>query len=95
MIRALHITAGIESVDLGNCYDAVAHPIASIALQAFKVPLTMIVLVLSVLQTMTFFSERAMASRSRGMVAQKRILPLVMPRVMEWVRRALHASAPS
>ena len=55
MMRALHEMAGIPSVDLGNCYDAVAHPIASIALQAFQVPLTTIVLSLSVLQTMTFF----------------------------------------
>ena len=55
MMRALHEMAGIPSVDLGNCYDAVAHPIASIALQAFQVPLATIVLSLSVLQTMTFF----------------------------------------
>jgi hypothetical protein len=34
---SLHKTAAIESVDLANCYDAVAHPIASIALQSFKV----------------------------------------------------------
>jgi hypothetical protein len=54
MIRALHKMAGIASVDLGNCYDAVSHPIASIALQAFQVPLAMVVLSLSVLQTMTF-----------------------------------------
>lgn len=55
MMRALHEMAGIPSVDLGNCYDAVAHAIASIALQAFKVPLATVVLSLSVLQTMTFF----------------------------------------
>ena len=47
MIRALHEVAGIPSVDLGNCYVAVAHPIASIALQAFRVPLAMVVLSLS------------------------------------------------
>ncbi len=35
--QALHKTVAIESVDLANCYDAVAHPIASIALQSFKV----------------------------------------------------------
>ncbi len=35
--RALHKTVAIESVDLTNCYDAVAHPNASIALQHFKV----------------------------------------------------------
>ena len=55
MMRSLHEQAGIPSVDLGNCYDAVAHPLASIALQAFRVPLAAIVLSLSVLQTMTFF----------------------------------------
>jgi hypothetical protein len=48
-VRALHEMAGIPSVDLGNCYDAVAHPLASIALQAFWVPLSMVVLSLSVL----------------------------------------------
>jgi hypothetical protein len=30
--QALNKTTAIESVDLANCYDAVAHPIASIAL---------------------------------------------------------------
>jgi hypothetical protein len=54
-ISALHEMAGIPSVDLGNCYDAVAHPIASLALQAFQVPLATIMLSLLVLQTMTFF----------------------------------------
>ncbi len=34
---ALHKTAAIESVDLANCHDAVAHLIASVALQSFKV----------------------------------------------------------
>ncbi len=35
--QALHKTTAIESVDLANCFDAVAHLIASIALQSFKV----------------------------------------------------------
>ena len=54
MMRALHEMAGVASVDLGNCYDAVAHPLASIALQAFMVPVTSVVLMLTVLQSMTF-----------------------------------------
>ncbi len=33
IVRALHRTTAIKSVDFPNCYDAVAHPIASIALQ--------------------------------------------------------------
>ena len=55
MVRALHVVAGIPSVDLGNCYDAVAHPIASIALQAFMVPVAMVVMSLTILQSMKFY----------------------------------------
>jgi len=53
--RALHRTAAVESVDLANCYDAVAHPIANLALQSFKVRATMVAMMLSVLQTMKFY----------------------------------------
>jgi hypothetical protein len=42
-------------VDLGNCYGAVAHPIASIAVQAFGVSPIMVKVMLSVMQTMKFF----------------------------------------
>ena len=66
MIRALHLVAGIPSVDLGNCYDAVSHPLASIALQAFKVPLMTVVLSLSVLQTMTFFLRTGYGISQQG-----------------------------
>jgi hypothetical protein len=37
IVQAFHCTAAIENVGFTNCYDAVAHPIASIALQFFKV----------------------------------------------------------
>ncbi len=40
--QALHRTTAIESVDLANCYDAVAHLIASIPLQRFKVHKVMV-----------------------------------------------------
>jgi hypothetical protein len=50
---ALHKTAAIESVDLANYYDAVAHPIASIALQHFKVCKVMVAMMLYALETMT------------------------------------------
>ena len=53
--RILHRSAAIDSVDFHSCYDAVAHPIASIALQAWAVPLIMVKVMLSVLQTMRFF----------------------------------------
>ncbi len=52
---ALHKTTAIESVDLANCYDAVAHPIASIALQSFKVCIVMVAMMLYVLETMTLY----------------------------------------
>ncbi len=50
---ALHKTVAIESVDLANCYDADAHPIASIALQSFKVCKVIMPMMLYVLKTMT------------------------------------------
>jgi hypothetical protein len=53
--RILHHTAALTSVDLGNCYDAVAHSIASIAVQAFGVSPIMVKVMLSVMQTMQFF----------------------------------------
>jgi hypothetical protein len=45
----------MESVDLANCYDAVAHPIAIIALQSFKVPKVMVAMMLYVLKSMTWY----------------------------------------
>jgi hypothetical protein len=50
---ALHKTVVIESVDLANCFDAIAHPIASIALHGFKVCKVMVAMMLYVLKTMT------------------------------------------
>jgi hypothetical protein len=57
--RALHRTAAIESVDFANCYNAVSHPMASIALQSFKVRKVMLVMMLSVLQTMKWYLKTA------------------------------------
>ena len=56
---ALHKTVAIEIVDLANCYDVVAHPIASIALQSFKVCKVMIAMILYVLKTMTWYLKTA------------------------------------
>jgi hypothetical protein len=56
---ALHKTVAIESVDLANCYDAIAHPIASIALQSFKVCKVMVGMMLYVLKTMTWYLKTA------------------------------------
>jgi hypothetical protein len=56
---ALRKTTAIESVVLANCYDAVAHPIASIALQSFKVCKVMVAMMLCVLKTMTWYLKTA------------------------------------
>jgi hypothetical protein len=56
--QALHKTAAIESVDL-TCYDAVAHLIASIALQSFKVCKVMVAMMLYVLKTMSWYLKTA------------------------------------
>ncbi len=59
ILQALYQTAVIESVDSANCYDTVAHPIASIALQSFKVHKVMVAMMLSVLQMMKWYLELA------------------------------------
>ncbi len=46
-------------MDLANCYDAVTHPIASIALQSFKVCKVMMAMMLYVLKTMTWYLKTA------------------------------------
>jgi hypothetical protein len=56
---ALHKTVAIESVDLANCYDAVAHLIASICLQSFRVFNVMVEMMLYVLKTMTWYLKAA------------------------------------
>ncbi len=63
-MRALHRTAAIESVDFTNCYNVVAHPIVSIALQSFKVPKVMVAIMLSVLQMMKWYLKTAFGQSS-------------------------------
>lgn len=58
IVRALHKTAAIECVDLADCDNAVAHPIASIALQSFKVRKVMVAMMLYMLETMTWYQKR-------------------------------------
>ncbi len=53
--QALHKTVAIESVDLANCYDAVAHPIASIAFQSIKVCKAMVAMMQHVFKMMTWY----------------------------------------
>ncbi len=64
----------IESVDLANCYDAVTHPIASIALQSFKVHKVMVAMMLYVLKTMTWYLKTAF-SQSKISVGGTALVP--------------------
>ena len=57
--RIQHRNHAVASVDLGQCYDAVAHGFCSLALQAFGVPIKGISLMLLTLQTMNFWLKTA------------------------------------
>ncbi len=51
----LHWRMGLALVDADNCYDRIAHPMASMVFQAFGVPTEPIRLMLTMLQEMRFF----------------------------------------
>ena len=38
IVRQLRRSAGLASVDINNCYDWIAHPMASIVIQSFGIP---------------------------------------------------------
>ena len=55
IVRQTRWPAGLASVDADNCYDRIAHPIASMTFQAFGVPTPAIKAMLSTIQDMRFF----------------------------------------
>jgi hypothetical protein len=55
IIRQTRRTAGIASVDADNCYNRIAHAIASLVFQAFGVPSTAAESMLTTIQEMNFF----------------------------------------
>ena len=57
--RTQHRNYAVASVDLGQCYDAVAHGFCSLALQAFGIPMKAVSLMLLTLQTMNFWLKTA------------------------------------
>ncbi len=54
IIRQLCRPAGLAAVDANNCYDRIAHPIVSMAFQAFGVPTSAIESMLGMIQDMKF-----------------------------------------
>ncbi len=55
IIRQSRRPAGIASVDGENCYDRIAHAIASLVFQAFGVPSSAAECMLTTIQEMKFF----------------------------------------
>ena len=57
--RTMHVPYSVISADLSNCYDAVNHAVATLALLAFGVPHMAVKLVLTCLQSMYFWLRTA------------------------------------
>ena len=55
IVRQLRRLAGLASVDADNCYDQIAHPMASMVFQSFGVPTPAIESMLTTIQNMKFF----------------------------------------
>ena len=59
IVRQLKRPAGLASVDAANCYDRVAHAIASMVFQAFGTPVSACESMLTAIQEMRFFLRTA------------------------------------
>ena len=59
IVRQLRVSAGISSVDAANCYDSIAHAIASLVFQAFGVPEEAIAAMLTAIEEMKYFLRTA------------------------------------
>ena len=55
LARQARVPAAIASVDASNCYDRIAHAMASLVFQAFGVPLTAVESMLGTIENMKFF----------------------------------------
>jgi hypothetical protein len=55
IVRQCRLTAAISSIDAANCYDSIAHAIASLIFQACGVPLEGIESMLEAIQEMKYF----------------------------------------
>ncbi len=76
IVRETRRSAGISSVDADNCYDRIAHPIASMVFQSLGVPQEAATSMLSTIQDMRFFprtgfgDSKAYAGLTRGKKTQ-------------------------
>ena len=49
------VSAGLSSIDAANCYDSIAHAIASLVFQAFGVPEEAVESMLTAIEEMKYF----------------------------------------
>ena len=59
IVRQFRLSAAISSVDAANCYDSIAHAIASLIFQAMGVPLEGAAAMLEAIQDMKYFRRTA------------------------------------
>jgi len=59
IVRQFRLPAGISSVDAANCYDSIAHAIASLIFQSMGVPLEGVAAMLEAIQEMKYFLRTA------------------------------------
>ena len=59
IVRQSRVSAGLSSIDAANCYDSIAHAIASLVFQAFGVPEEAIESMLTAIQDMKYFLRTA------------------------------------
>lgn len=66
IVRQLKRPAGLASVDAANCYDRVAHAIASMVFQAFGTPPSACTSMLTAIQEMKFFLRTAFGDSDKS-----------------------------
>jgi len=59
IVRQSRLSAGLASIDAANCYDSIAHAIASLVFQAFGVPEGAVESMLTAIQEMKYFLRTA------------------------------------
>ena len=59
IVRQLRCTAALSSINAANCYNSIAHAIASLVFQAFEVPVNAVESMLTAIQEMKYFLRTA------------------------------------
>ncbi len=86
--RQARVPTAIASVDASNCYDRIAHAIASLVFQAFGVPSTAIETMLGAIENMMFFCVRDSVTQRPSQAAGSPSKHKDLPRGMEHHQRA-------